>query len=177
MHYSDLWYLSGYIQKESFFQAQIKSVGIQKTKYLERYNKNLGGSKRSSMWINLFSSLFLLFYAVFPILSLVNLAHTEVSKTTINDQLFSNGLIFGSYFLIVFVYYFLIGFLAMMEFLTGNTFKYLRTLPLESSDIRKITVFTIIRMNGMQLVVIILSIPIAILVLLKSIFLVLSVHQ
>lgn len=171
MKNGELWSLSGYIQKESLFQAQIKSVGISKTKYMERYQKNYVGTKRSSLYLNITTSLFLLFYAILPIGSLITIGSTNVSLGNIQDLIFSNSVIFGAFYLINFVYYFLIGFLSMVEFLQGSTFKYLRTLPLTSNDIRKITIFTVIRMNGMQVLVIVFAVPLGIMALFKNMLL------
>ena len=168
----ELWQLSSYIHKESFFQAQVKSVGIQKNKFLERYQKNMANSKRSYFYTNLVSSLFLLIYAVLPIITLMNIPESSISATNINNEMFSIAFIFATYYVINFIYYFMIGFLSMMEFLTGKTFKYLRSLPLDSSDIRMITIFTVMRMNGMQIAVIIFTVPVAILFLMKNILLV-----
>jgi hypothetical protein len=168
----ELWDYSGILQKETFFQSQIKSVGMQKSKYMERYQKNMSGSKRSALFVSFFSSLFLLIYSALPIISLIHISSIEITITNVNDQLFSNSLVFSSYYLINFIYYFVIGFLAMIEFLQGKPYKLLRTLPLSQKDIQKVTIFTIIRMNGLQLLVIIFSVPIATYFLLKNSFLV-----
>lgn len=172
MNNSQLWNLSGYVQKESFFQSRLKSIGIQKTKYMERYQKNIIGSRKSSLYTNIFMSLYLLLFAVLPIISLVHLSRTTINPTNIYTELFSNSFIFGIYFLFNIIYYFLIGFLPMMEFLQGKTFRYLRTLPLTSKDIQRITIFTVIRMNGIQILVILFPVPIAILFLTKNVVLV-----
>lgn len=172
MNNSELWNLSGYIHKESFFQSQLKTGGVQKSKYMERYQRNYAGSKRSNLYVTLFTSLFLLIYAFLPVLALFNVTNSTVNSTNIYDQLFSNAFLIGTYFLFNFIYYFLIGFLPMMEFLQGKTFKYLRTLPLTSTDIQKVTIFTVIRMNGIQIAVIIFTVPVVILIMLKNLLLV-----
>ena len=171
MNNNELWNLSSYIQKESFFQSQLKSVGIQKTKYMERYQKNIMGSKRSNLYTNLIMSFYLLFFAVLPIVSLITLSKTTINSSNIYNQLFSNAYITGTYFLFNLIYYFLIGFLPMMEFLQGKTFKYLRTLPLTAKDIEWITIFTVIRMNGIQLAVIIFVVRVAIMIFFQNILL------
>ena len=172
MNNSELWYLSSFVQRESFFQSQMKSVGIQKSKFMERYEKNMLGARRSNLYTNLFMSLYLLINAALPIIALIHLNRIEITSSNITEQLFSNSFLLGTYFLINFVYYFIIGFLPMMEFLQGKTFKYLRTLPLTSKDIQKITIFTVIRMNGIQLLVIIFSVPVAIFLFFRNILLV-----
>lgn len=167
----DLWSLSGNIHKESLFQAQIKSVGTQKTRFMERYQKNFAGSKRSALYNSIIASFILLIYGILPIGPLLALNRLTITSDNIANQLFSISVVFGVVYLFNFVYYFLIGFLAMMEFLQGKTFKYLRTLPLSTEDIQKITLFTIIRMNGLQLLVIIFTTPVLIYALLRNVLL------
>ena len=135
---------------------------------MERYQKNFGGSRRSALYTSILTSFILLIYALLPIGPLLGYMNITITSDNINNQLFSLSVIFGVVYLFNFVYYFLIGFLAMMEFLQGKTFKYLRTLPFSSKDIQKITIFTIIRMNGLQLLVIIFTTPLLVTALFKN---------
>lgn len=165
----ELWRLSKVVHNEVFFQGQIQAAGAHKARILQRYEKNMKSAKNFALISSLVTSMFMLITTIFPMISILYITNANHTTTNIDSILFATSTSYAIYFLINTVFIFVFGLFSLMSFTTGDSFKFLRFLPLSDNDLQQISLFTFIRMYYIELPVFLLALPIESFFLTKSI--------
>ncbi len=168
MNRLELWKLSKFVLDESYFQTQLNAAGGQKTRFLERFEKNIGSMKRVNFLNMVIVSFFLLSIAFIPLFGLLEFSRKTISENNVHQLLFANSINIASYYLMSFVVVLVFGLLQLVELLQGDVFEVLIPMPLSKQDLQRVGVFVFIRMHYLQLIVLIFALPLGVLILLRN---------
>lgn len=169
-----LWRLSKYVQFENILQTQIANGGNQREGLMERYNKNIQGIQKNTRINSVFIAAFLIIPAIIPY-NTINQLKAINPTTNVQLILFSSSISFATYYIFNFIFILIFGMLYFANLMKGDIFQYLYTLPFSNSDVKKIVVFTFVRLLLYQYIVMLLLLPIIIGWLTRSLLFVLIV--
>lgn len=171
MNRLELWKLSKFVLDESYFQTQLTAAGGQKTRFLERFEKNIGSMKRVNFLNMVIVSFFLLSIAIIPLFGLLEFSRQTISENNVHQLLFANSINLASYYLMSFVVVLVFGLLQLVELLRGNVFEVLLPMPFSKQDLQRLGIFVFIRMHYLQLIVLIFALPLGAFILLSNVIL------
>lgn len=158
----ELWKISKSVYNESFLEGYLESAGSQREKYVEKLEKNSKSLRRSALVTKILSSVFILVLNIITAQSIGQLQDSipYISHITFSAYLFAVTtpiiIIFGTNFLFLFTY----GIQSTIGVFRGESFKFLKILPLSEKDIQKIVFITFFRTIDLQLICIFLGLPI-----------------
>lgn len=155
---SESWRLSKVLYEECFYQGQIMSGGARKTKILEGYKKNITSARRVQLLTNLVT-LLVMYPAIIQLRSLLEFLSTCFDPNYLHSGLFADGLAFALYDFFIFVYVLFFGLMNIVILMKGEILEFLKPYPLMRKDLQKLTFFTLVRMNWMQIIIILIITP------------------
>jgi len=155
---SESWRLSKALYEECFYQGQIMTGGTWKTKILERYKKNITSARRVQLLTYLLP-LFVMYPAILQLRSLLEFLSIRFDQSYLHSGLFADSLAFALYDFFIFVYILFFGLMNIVFLMKGEILEFLKPYPLKRRDLQRLTFFTLVRMNWMQIIVTIIITP------------------
>jgi membrane protease YdiL (CAAX protease family) len=144
---------------ECFYQGQISVGGDRKAKVIESFSKNPARGRWIQMVTNL-TMLMTIYPALFQLNTLLELLSTRFAYKELNPGLFSVGLAFALYDLLVFAFVIFFGLLKIVMLMKGDAFKFFRSLPLSKKELQRVIFYTLIRMSWLPIVAMSVVMPI-----------------
>ncbi|MFW9854634.1 MAG: hypothetical protein ACFFFG_06220 [Candidatus Thorarchaeota archaeon] len=161
MRNRELWYISGIILDETYFQAQLTAAGGQRARILERFEKGQGSMKRVAFLNMIIVSFFLLSLTIIPISALGTASQVMVDSENIYNVAFILSFGVASYYVSSFIILLVFGLFQLIELVHGENFALTATLPLTRSDLSRLGIFVYMRLYWGQFIVLLLAFPLA----------------
>ncbi|MFX1313139.1 MAG: CPBP family intramembrane glutamic endopeptidase, partial [Promethearchaeota archaeon] len=149
---------------EILMEGQIASAGAHQAKLIEKFKKNKNYIKHQFLTLKSVFSFLFTFFPLLPLVMYFQVIHNPEQVYTPNTIAFVSSFIFGIFFAIILLYMIMFGLVSTSSFMSGNSFKWLQTLPLSKKDLKKIGFMTIFRNLDIPLIVLIFSSPIIMLI-------------
>jgi hypothetical protein len=156
-----LWKISKSIHEEIYFKTKLQTGTSSKLDTIEKYQKNLKSQRRMTLLSNLVYVYVIGVVTIIPLFTLLHFLSMDKNPSNIDQLLFTNTLILGIYNLYIFFILFMGGLMTYVTFMRGECFKLLYPLTLSPSQLTQISFFVFIRMNMIQVIFILLTLPIA----------------
>jgi len=157
--------LAKYPTYEILMDGQLASAGAHQARLIEKFKKNKKYIKNQFLALKFIFAFLLLFIPILPLATYLEiLGHLGDGTYTINTILFMSSFIFGIYFAMTFLYMILFGMISTSSFMSGNSFKWLQTLPFSKKDLKKIGLMTLFRNFDVPLIILVLGFPIIMLI-------------
>lgn len=155
-----MWNISGSVYNEIYFRGKMSSNSPSKqSEILENYKKNLRRERRISMLATLQYGFICLVLTILPIFSI----NQFLSLEKVNDLetvIFIIAFVLGFYSVQIIALSFTFLYSKLMQYMKGEINDFLRTLPLEPSEYKKLSIFVFMRMIVIQGFVILFTLPI-----------------
>lgn len=161
--------LAKYPTFEVLMDSQLSSSGANQARLLEKYAKNKNYIKTqfyTLKFVFTFLFIFLPFISLIVYFEIVN--DGAIFSNPVETILFIFSFIFGMLFLNLVLYVFLLGMFNVSSFMTGNSFKWLQTLPLSKKNLKKLGFMTLFRNLDVPLISMVLAFPVIMLILTKD---------
>ncbi|MFW9987368.1 MAG: type II CAAX prenyl endopeptidase Rce1 family protein [Candidatus Odinarchaeota archaeon] len=163
--------LSKYTCYEILMESQIASAGAHQARLIEKFKKNKNYIKTQFITLKI---AFAFLFIVLPILPLVtfNQINDQMIQDiySINSLFFVSSLLLVLYFGLTLLYSLMFGMISTSSFMSGNSFKWLQTLPFSKKNLKKIGIMTIFRNLDIPLIVLMAGLPIIMLIATQDIF-------
>ncbi|MFX1278069.1 MAG: type II CAAX prenyl endopeptidase Rce1 family protein [Promethearchaeota archaeon] len=158
---------------EILMDGQIASAGAHQSRLIEKFKKNKNYINHQFLALKVIFSFLLVFIPIIPLITYLGFS-SESSSYTINSISFLSSYLFVIYFGMTLLYTIMFGMVSTSSFMSGNSFKWLQTLPFSKKQIRKIGFMTLFRNIDVPLVILILAFPIIMLIGTQNIIIFLS---
>jgi membrane protease YdiL (CAAX protease family) len=155
--------IAKYTTYEILMDGQIASAGAHQARLLEKFKKNKNYIKYQFLALKLVFSFMFVFLPIIPLFTYLDIQNSFASYT-INSIAFLSSFVFGIYFGMTFLYLLMFGMVSTSSFMSGNSFKWLQTLPFSKKEIRKIGFMTLFRNLDLPLIILIAAFPIIMLI-------------
>jgi len=152
--------LAKYPTYEILMDSQIASAGAHQARLIEKFKKNKNYIKHQFLALKLVFSFLFVFLPIVPLAMYFDVILNPEEPLTINTVSFISSFIFGIYFGITFLYTLLFGMISTSSFMSGNSFKWLQTLPFSKKDLKRIGFLTLFRNLDIPLIILVISFPI-----------------
>jgi len=149
---------------EILMEGQIASAGAHQAKLIEKFKKNKNYIKHQFLSLKIVFSFLFTFFPLLPLVMYFQVTQNPEQTYTPNTIAFVSSFIFGIFFAIVLLYMIMFGLVSTSSFMSGNSFKWLQTLPFSKKDLKKIGFMTMFRNLDIPLIVLIFSSPIIMLI-------------
>ncbi|MFX1478281.1 MAG: hypothetical protein ACFFCI_09120, partial [Promethearchaeota archaeon] len=159
------------VSHEILMEGQIASSGAHQARLIEKFKKNKNYIKHQFLGLKI---VFSFLFVVLPILPLMTFfqasSQLESGVYTINAISFISSFIFAIFFAMTFLYLLMFGMITTSSFMSGNSFKWLQTLPFSKKELKKIGFMTIFRNLDIPLIILIAAFPVTMLIGTQNIF-------
>ncbi len=149
---------------EILMEGQIASAGAHQAKLIEKFKKNKNYIKNQFLALKIVFSFLFTFFPLLPLVMYFQITLNPEQTYTPNTISFVSSFIFGIFFAIILLYMIMFGLVSTSSFMSGNSFKWLQTLPFSKKDLKKIGFMTIFRNLDIPLIVLIFASPIIMLI-------------
>ncbi|MFW9993854.1 MAG: lysostaphin resistance A-like protein [Candidatus Odinarchaeota archaeon] len=156
---SELWRLSKAVDIECFYRGQVAIGGDRKAKVIESFSKHPTRARRLQTIANL-TMLMAVYPAFMQLRVLLELLSSRFGLRELNPSLFSTGLAFGLYSFLISTFVIFFGLLNIIMLMKGDSFDFLKALPLSRKDLQRVIFYTLIRMSWLQIAVVFVIMPI-----------------
>ncbi|MFX1501248.1 MAG: type II CAAX prenyl endopeptidase Rce1 family protein [Promethearchaeota archaeon] len=157
--------LSKYTCYEVLMESQIASAGAHQARLIEKFKKNNNYIKTQFITLKIVFSILYLLLPIFPLASFFSInEHLTEGVHTISTLFFISSLLFILYFGLTLLYFLTLGMISTSSFMSGNSFKWLQTLPISKKNLKKIGITTIFRNLDIPMIVLMLGFPIIMLI-------------
>jgi membrane protease YdiL (CAAX protease family) len=157
--------LAKYPTYEILMDGQLASAGAHQARLIEKFKKNKKYIKNQFLALKFIFAILLLFIPLLPLVSYLQLfGYLEDGTYTINTILFISSFVFGIYFAMTFLYMILFGMVSTSSFMSGNSFKWLQTLPFSKKDLKRLGLMTLFRNLDIPIIILFLGFPIIMLI-------------
>ena len=151
--------LAKFTTHEILMEGQIASAGAHQARLFEKFKKNKNYIKHQFLALKLVFAFLFAFLPILPLFTYLEIDNSLGSYTS-NSIAFISSFMFGIYFGITFLYMIMFGLVSTSSFMSGNSFKWLQTLPFSKKDMRKIGFMTLFRNLDIPLIILIAAFPI-----------------
>ena len=155
--------LAKFTTHEILMEGQIASAGAHQARLFEKFKKNKNYIKHQFLALKLVFAFLFAFLPILPLFTYLEIDNSLGSYTS-NSIAFISSFMFGIYFGITFLYMIMFGLVSTSSFMSGNSFKWLQTLPFSKKDMRKIGFMTLFRNLDIPLIILIAAFPIIMLI-------------
>lgn len=166
-----LFSLAKYANLEIMMESQYMSAGAHQAKLLEKFEKNKNYIRNQAIAMKLISAFLMLFM---PLLSFIFYFDIRQSLSehavSIEGEMIIYSMFITIFYIVLVLYMILFGLFTISSLMTGNAFKWLQTLPLSEEKVRKLGFITLFRSQGIMIILMIISFPIALLIMTHSFF-------
>jgi len=144
--------------KELFLDSQLMSAGANPSRLLEKYEKNPDSLKHMSFFTKVVFALMMAFLTIMPIITYIQIMEQLSTGTiTVEIIIFIGSLLFGIFFAMQFGYLLMAGMLFSSALMSGESFKWLETLPISPAQLEKMG-FKLILWSVNVIIIVILSV-------------------
>ncbi|MFX0028839.1 MAG: type II CAAX prenyl endopeptidase Rce1 family protein [Candidatus Hermodarchaeota archaeon] len=155
--------IAKYTTYEILMDGQIASAGAHQARLIEKFKRNKNYIKNQFLALKIIFSLLLVFIPIIPLVTYLGFK-SESSSYTINSISFLSSYLFVIYFGMTLLYTIMFGMVSTSSFMSGNSFKWLQTLPFSKKQIKKIGFMTLFRNIDVPLIILIAAFPIIMLI-------------
>ncbi|MFX1549273.1 MAG: type II CAAX prenyl endopeptidase Rce1 family protein [Promethearchaeota archaeon] len=164
--------LARYPVYEVLMEGQIASAGAHQAKLLERFKKNNKYIKHQYLSLKFVYAFLFVVLPVFPLVIFLQSAdYINFGTYSINTIFFVSSISLMFFFGMTVLYMLMLGMVSTSSFMSGNSFKWLQTLPLSKKNLKKIGIMTIFRNLDIPLIILIAGFPVITLIATQDIFL------
>jgi membrane protease YdiL (CAAX protease family) len=150
---------------EILMEGQIASAGAHQARLIEKFKKNKNFVRNQFIALKLVFTFMFIFLPLLPLVTYLQVAKELGGSTyTVNTIAFISSFIFAIYFIITLLYMLMFGMVSTSSFMSGNSFKWLQTLPFSKKELKKIGFMTLFRNLDLPLIVLIFAFPIIMLI-------------
>jgi predicted permease len=165
-----LYALAKYTNLEITMESQYLSAGAHQARLLEKFEKNKNYIKNQSIGLKVASACIIIFIPVL-LLFLYDLIVGDIASSTF--PVMGSVIVFSSMmsilYMLLLAYLILFGLFTTSSLMSGNTFKWIQTLPLSRKDIRKLGYMTLFRSQSIIIILMVTVIPILLLIITHNI--------
>ncbi|MFX0082126.1 MAG: CPBP family intramembrane glutamic endopeptidase [Candidatus Hodarchaeota archaeon] len=151
--------LAKFAAHEILMEGQIASAGAHQARLLEKFKRNKNYIRNQFLALKLVFGFLFVFFPFLPLATYFEIERS-IGSYAANSIAFISSFMFGIYFGITFLYMIMFGMVSTSSFMSGNSFKWLQTLPFSKKDIRKIGLMTLFRNLDIPLIISIAAFPI-----------------
>ena len=155
--------LAKFTTHEILMDGQIASAGAHQSRLLEKFKKNKNYINHQFIALKVVFSFLFVVLPLVPLLTYFSIQE-DIASYSINSISFISSFVFGIYFGMTFLYMLMFGMVSTSSFMSGNSFKWLQTLPFSKKEIRKIGFMTLFRNLDFPLIILIAAFPITMLI-------------
>ena len=155
--------LAKFTTHEILMEGQIASAGAHQARLLEKFKKNKNYIKIQFLALKIVFAIMFVFFPILPLTTYLQIDNSLVSYTP-NSIAFITSFMLGIYFGMTFLYMLMFGMVSTSSFMSGNSFKWLQTLPFSKKEMRKIGFMTLFRNLDLPLIISIFAFPIIMLI-------------
>ncbi|MBA7535398.1 hypothetical protein ES705_27651 [subsurface metagenome] len=155
--------LAKFTTHEILMEGQIASAGAHQARLFEKFKKNKNYIKHQFLALKLVFAFLFAFLPILPLFTYLEIDNSLGSYTP-SSIAFISSFMFAIYFGITFLYMIMFGLVSTSSFMSGNSFKWLQTLPFSKKDMRKIGFMTLFRNLDIPLIILIAAFPIIMLI-------------
>lgn len=150
---------------ELFLDSQLMTAGASQSRILEKYEKNPDSLKSMAIFAKVIYAFLVGFLTIMPLITYFQiLEYLGGGVVPFEIILFTGSLLFGVFFGMQLGYLLMGGMLFSAALMTGETFKWLETLPISLEKLQKISYKLVIRSVNAILIVIVFLFPIVFLI-------------
>jgi membrane protease YdiL (CAAX protease family)/predicted permease len=150
---------------EILMEGQIASAGAHQARLIEKFKKNKNFIRNQFLALKLIFTFMFVFLPLLPLVTYLQVAEELGGSTySVTTIAFISSFIFAIYFIITLLYMLMFGMVSTSSFMSGNSFKWLQTLPFSKKELKKIGFMTLFRNLDIPLIVLIFSFPIIMLI-------------
>jgi membrane protease YdiL (CAAX protease family) len=164
------WKQSKYTNYEMIMDSQFASVGAHQAKLLEKYEKNNKYIKRQSTSLKIASSLVMMMMPLLSIILYLEIIGTFSSGYPLQGKIYILSFFFWINLIITILYMFLFGLFTSSSLMSGNSFKWLQTLPVSRKDLKRLGFMTLFRNLSAAIIVMTFSTPIVLLIITRNFY-------
>jgi len=169
------WNLSKIVANEVFLDFLVQSQGSNQAQFLERLEKNQRTARTQAMVIKAVYAMMFCFLTAVPVLALIQVSdYAQKGSAAPGTILFAAGFTIGLYFVLEFVYLLVLGVINLSSLFSGDSFKWLETLPISQPIRQKVCLLAAFRSFDAGLVSLVLAFPVLVAILKGSPLLVLA---
>ncbi|MFX1364832.1 MAG: lysostaphin resistance A-like protein [Promethearchaeota archaeon] len=159
------YHLSKFTCYEILMDSQIASAGAHQARLIEKFKRNKNYVKTQFNVLKIVFSFLFLVLPIFPLASFFSInEHLTEGVYTINTLFFISSLLFVLYFGLTLLYFLMLGMISTSSFMSGNSFKWLQTLPISKKNLKKIGIMTIFRNLDIPMIVLMIGFPVIMLI-------------
>ncbi|MFX1379085.1 MAG: CPBP family intramembrane glutamic endopeptidase [Promethearchaeota archaeon] len=163
--------LARYPVYEVLMEGQIASAGAHQAKLLEKFKKNSKYIKHQYLSLKFVYAFLFTVLPVFPLVIFLQSAeYINLGTHPINTVFFVSSISLMFYFGMTVLYMLMLGMVSTSSFMSGNSFKWLQTLPFSKKSLKKIGLMTIFRNLDIPLIILIAGFPVITLIATQDIF-------
>ena len=150
-------------------ETRLQTLTSSQSVFLEKYGKRHKNFKNQIIFTKI---VYALIFSVFPLIPLIT--YFQVSQEFIEpsfrftSNLFIESLLFGLFFGLQLIYFISLRLLNFGVLLSGNTFRFLETLPIPQKKLNRLSFLTIFRSVDLPILAMILTFPILIFIKMKA---------
>ncbi|MHA1884828.1 MAG: CPBP family glutamic-type intramembrane protease [Promethearchaeota archaeon] len=150
---------------EILMEGQIASAGAHQARLIEKFKKNKNFIRNQFLALKLIFTFMFVFLPLLPLVTYLQVAEELGGSTySVTTIAFISSFIFAIYFIITLLYMLMFGMVSTSSFMSGNSFKWLQTLPFSKKELKKIGFMTLFRNLDIPLIVLMFSFPIIMLI-------------
>jgi membrane protease YdiL (CAAX protease family) len=154
-----LYSLAKYPYRETFLKSQLETAGANQARLLEKLEKNEGYIKQMNVVLKVVYGVIFAIIGIIPFTVFMEIGDA-FNQARVYQIIFTGGILYCFTFLMGLLYLFLFGMINTSAFMTGESFKWLQTLPISKERLRKLSFFTIFRSLDVALIANAASLPI-----------------
>jgi membrane protease YdiL (CAAX protease family) len=153
--------LARYPVYEILMEGQIASAGAHQAKLLEKFKKNNKYIKHQYLALKFVYAFLFIVLPIFPLFIFLESADFISHGTyAINTIFFVSSISLMFFFGMTVLYMLMLGMVSTSSFMSGNSFKWLQTLPFSKENLKRIGLMTIFRNLDIPLIILIAGFPV-----------------
>ncbi len=160
--------LSKFTNYEMIMDSMFASSGAHQAKVLEKFEKNNKYIKNQSIVLKFVSALVMMFMPFLSIILYIEITEGIYPSYPIEGQIFLYSFFMWIFLTISILYIFLFGLFTTSSLMSGNSFKWLQTLPISRNDLKKLGFMTLLRNLIAPIIVMTFALPIVLLIVTQS---------
>ncbi|MFX1452449.1 MAG: hypothetical protein ACFFCM_16535, partial [Promethearchaeota archaeon] len=151
---------------EILMEGQIASAGAHQAKLIEKFKKNSKYIKHQFIALKVIYAILFTFLPILPMYGyLESIDRLNQGTYSINTIFFVSSFLLMVYFGTTTLYLLMLGMVSTSSFMSGNSFKWLQTLPFSKQNLKKIGIMTILRNLDLPLLILIAGLPVVMLII------------
>ncbi|MHA1584640.1 MAG: hypothetical protein ACTSVU_04125 [Promethearchaeota archaeon] len=156
-----LWKISKYIYREAFMQSQLEMAASNQAKLLSKMKKNRKYMTTQNIALKVVMVIYLGMMGFMPLMVFSRIG--EIMKSgnySLDWIIFIGSMILGLFFLIQLILLLTFGMFFASSLLSGESFKWMSTLPIGKRNVQKLVMFTFFRGINVEVITLLLAFPI-----------------